>query len=87
MDWKEETPESPCKDSEYSDWYWFWPKNEKQPWVVELWPGRDPKYLDGMWGDKLTPPPRTSPFKERGTDVDSIARSAKRPRGRPRKTS
>jgi hypothetical protein len=47
--WTRDFPEAPAKGFD-SLWQWFWPDNDKQPIVMEIWPNRGiNKNLKGWW--------------------------------------
>ena len=55
--WKTKRPKPP--DSPPSHWIWYWDHNDKEPMILELWPGRYIEHFDGLWGDIVDhPPPR-----------------------------
>lgn len=47
-----------------SDWYWYWEPGAKEPFVVELWPGRYIKHYNGWWGPMVSDKPEDPPDME-----------------------
>ena len=54
MKWTREHPEAPTKLEE-SKWYWFWPDNEDNVLISEIWPNRG-LWKEGWWGEEIKKP-------------------------------
>ena len=47
MSWTKKKPEPP--ESLPSHYYWYYEFPDKEPTVIEVWPNRWLKHLDGYW--------------------------------------
>lgn len=85
MEW---TKNPPVNETDTSEWYWYYDPKNKHPEIIEIWPKRDAKRLDGLWWTtKIAIPklPKKEGHKiEDKTVVIKAEEKPKKRRGRPK---
>jgi hypothetical protein len=84
MEW---TKNPPVNESDTSEWYWYFNPKEKHPEIIEVWPKRDTKRLDGLWWTtKIAVPilPKKQGHKIEDKTVIITEEKPKKRRGRPK---
>jgi len=80
---KKWTKDPPINDSDISQWYWYYDSRNNEPEIIEIWPGRDVKRLDGFWFyKKITVPYVPKKKTEKVVEVEKPKK--KKTRGRPK---